>query len=115
MSGNTAEPMNEDDEYNSLSTRRSTYIFKQEKQETSSASAKKTTRYQHSLKCVEHHNAKVWNKQNDDCPSCMVFEPAPLPNGKLPTLHAVICYHFYLRASSDYCQKSSKMDVTFMI
>ena len=110
-SNNTEATKDDDDEYNSLNTRRSTYIFKQEKQETPS-SAKKITRYQHNLKCLEHHNSKVWNKQNDDCPSCVVFEPHPLPNGKLPTLHSVICYHFYLRSSYDYYEKSTAMGVT---
>ena len=100
-----------EEEYSVLCTRRNTYQIKQENKQMTTSSAKKDIRYQYHLKCMEHQSVKIWSKVNDDCGKCVVFEPAPLPNGKLPTLHSVLCYYFYLRAESDYVQKSVNLDV----
>jgi hypothetical protein len=92
-------------EFNMLSTRAITYKIKVVQcpaTESVSNSAKKATRFQYFLACINHHDkGKTWTTANDKYPECMVFEPSPLPNGKLPTLHSIICYRFYLRSSID--------------
>ena len=42
----------------------------------------------------------------------IVFEPNLLIHRKLPTLHYVLCYYFYLKASRDYDQKLVDHDIT---
>ena len=62
-----------------------------------------------------HHKGKAWTNNNMieyDCAKCKVFESNLLPNGKLPTLHSVLCYYFYLRTSPVYDQRLVDHGVT---
>ena len=60
---------------------------------------------------MEHHKAKG-RSNNNDCANCIVFDRNLLPDAKLPTLHSIFCYYFYLRTSLDYNQKSVDDGVT---
>ena len=52
------------------------------------------------MKCKIHHsiNAKQWLKENENCENCFTVEPQRFPNGRLPTLHGVMNYYFYLKS-----------------
>ena len=48
---------------------------------------------------MEHHKGKGWSNNNNDRANCIVFDRDLLPDAKLPTVHSIFCYYFYLRTS----------------
>ena len=90
-----------DEEYKTLQTRAKVYHLKIENEAEISPSTSKTkrvNRQQYFLKCYNHHTVKTWSAENDNCSNCILFQPAVLTNGRLPTLKRVIEYFYYLRS-----------------
>ena len=87
-----------DREYKTLQTRAKVYHLKIENEAEISPSTSKTKRVNHQqyfLKCYNHHTVKTWSAENN-CSNYILFQPAVLPNGRLPTLKRVIEYFYYL-------------------
>ena len=64
------------------------------------SNSKRKMRHKNFMKCIIHHsiNAKQRLKENENCENCLIFESQRFPNGRLPTLHGVMNYYFYLKS-----------------
>ena len=47
---------------------------------------------------IEEESSEEALDDNENSENCLIFEPQRFPNGRLPTLHGVMNYYFYLKS-----------------
>ena len=88
------------EEYTLLTTRSKSYKHIDFSSINPSVSVKRkvSTRKTYALQC-KNHDGQTWSKLCDYCPDCNLFKLIPLPNGKLPSVEAVMGYLFMIRSN----------------